>query len=87
MGGKELNYQVVYRGEVLSTFRTGEYVFFQRPKTCGGGYWLGRTYHDCFWFESGIVQPTSLSAGISFIIRSERQLDNIMDFDDDFKLT
>lgn len=87
MGCKELNYQVVYRGEELSTLRIGECVFFQRSKVCGGGYWLGRTYHDCFWFESGIIQPTSLSVGISFIIRSKKIMDNIMDFDDGFTLT
>ena len=32
MGGKDLNFQVVYRGEVLEYYRPGGWVFFQRPK-------------------------------------------------------
>lgn len=26
-------------------------MFFQRPKKCGGGYWLDRTYDDLFWLD------------------------------------
>lgn len=43
MGKKDSNYQIVYRGEGLKNFIPGGWVFFQRPKECGGGYWLGRT--------------------------------------------
>lgn len=58
MGGKNLTYQIVYRGYFLEIMHPSQYVSFQRAKECGGGYWLGRTYQDCFWFESGIPQPT-----------------------------
>jgi len=51
MGGKDSNYQVVYRGETLEHYKPGGWVFFQRLKEYGGGYWLGRTYEDCFWLE------------------------------------
>lgn len=48
MGAPDMNYQVVYRGRQLERFVPGGWVMFQRPKECGGGYWLGRTYDDCF---------------------------------------
>lgn len=83
MGGKDLNYQVVYRGEELSPYREGGWVFFQRPKSCGGGFWFGRTYSDCFWLE--FEQPTSLGIGIEYLL-SLRKVD-VNSFDDDFKLT
>ena len=60
MGGKDSNFRVVYRGEKLEHFREGEWVFFQRPKECGG-YWFGRTYALCFWLE--FEQPTSWRRG------------------------
>lgn len=41
MGGSDSNYQVIYRGESLENFREGEWVFFQRAKEFGGGYWFG----------------------------------------------
>lgn len=37
MGGKDSNYQIVYRGETLNNFVPGGYVFFQRLKKYGGG--------------------------------------------------
>ncbi len=37
MGGKDSNFKVVYRGETLQNFIDGGWVFFQRPKECGGG--------------------------------------------------
>ena len=46
MGLKDSNYQIVYRGETLQNFKPGQYVFFQRLKEYGGGYWLGRTHED-----------------------------------------
>lgn len=42
MGGKVPNYQIVYRDETLNYFKPGGYVFFQRLKEYGGGYWLGK---------------------------------------------
>lgn len=52
MGGKDRNYQVIYRGWVLERFTPGEWVFFERPKENGGGYWMGRTYDDSFGLNS-----------------------------------
>ena len=46
MGVKDSNYQIVYRGEVLDHLIPSQWVFFQRLKSYGGGYWLGRTYQD-----------------------------------------
>lgn len=84
MGGKDQNYQVVYRGESLSRFIPGGWVFFQRPKECGGGYWLGRTYEDCFWLE--LERPVSLFDGLGYMMEVNRMLENAQDFDDDFRL-
>ena len=85
MAGRDLNYQVVYRGGELERYIPGGWVFFQRPKECGGGYWFGRTYDDCFWFE--FDKPTSLSDGINYIVGYDAVQARYMDFDDDFQLT
>lgn len=66
MGGKDLNFQVVYRGEVLANFKPGGWVFFQRPKECGGRYWLGRTYDDVFMIE--YERPVSLNEGMRYLL-------------------
>ncbi len=44
MGGRDSNYQVIYRGESLENFREGEWVFFQRAKEYGGGLCFGPIY-------------------------------------------
>lgn len=85
MGGKDLGYQVVYRGETLQQYVPGGWVFFQRPKEGGGGYWIGRTYDDCFWFE--FAQPTSLGIAIEYVIKLNAVQARHLDFDDDFRLT
>lgn len=85
MASKELGYQVVYRGEILPHFVEGGWVFFQRLKEYGGGYWLGRTYHDVFILEYD--RPTSLYDGILFIFEMKRAEHGYTDFDDDFTLT
>lgn len=82
MGGKDSNFQIVYRGNSLKHYVEGGWVFFQRPKECGGGYWFGRTYSDCFWFE--FAYPTSLNLGMQYIA-SMGSFD-YTEFDDDFKL-
>jgi hypothetical protein len=79
-----LGYQVVYRGETLPNFVEGGWVFFQRLKEYGGGYWLGRTYHDVFILEYD--RPTSLYDGILFIFEMKRAECGYTDFDDDFTL-
>ena len=65
MGGRDLNYRVIYRGERLENFRNGEWAFFQRSKEAGGGYWFGHTFDNCFWLE--FDAPTSLSNGIIYL--------------------
>lgn len=66
MGVKDSKFQVVYRGEVLENFKPGGWVFFQRPKECGGGYWLGRTYDDVFMIE--YERPVSLNEGMRYLL-------------------
>ncbi|MHA1055852.1 hypothetical protein [Enterobacter mori] len=65
MAGHDLDFQVVYRGETLEYYHPRGWVFFQRPKVCGGGYWLGRTYDGVFIIES--ARPVSLNAGMNFL--------------------
>lgn len=62
-------FQIVYRGEVLAYYKPGEWVFFQRPKECGGGYWLGKTYDFVYMFE--IPYPVSLRQGMEFMDEAE----------------
>lgn len=85
MGSKDLGYQIVYRGESLPHFVDGGWVFFQRLKEYGGGYWLGRTYHDVFILEYD--RPTSLYDGIRFILNTKSVERRFPLFDDDFHLT
>jgi len=84
MGGKDSNYQVVYRGEVLEHFKPGGWVFFQRPVECGGGYWLGRTYDDVFMIE--YERPVSLNEGMIFLIRLTEVEAKNNDFDPNYSL-
>ena len=85
MGAPDSNYQVVYRGEALPRFVPGGWVFFQRQKEHGGGYWFGRTYEDCFWFE--FEQPTSLFEGLKYLAVLRKVEAQAHTFDDDFELT
>lgn len=85
MGSKDSNYQVVYRYEPLMKYVPGGWVLFQRPKSCCGGFWLGKTYDGVFMFE--LDRPVPLSEGVKYIILSSRVSENFMDFDDDFRLT
>ncbi|MDW7503742.1 hypothetical protein [Klebsiella pneumoniae] len=84
MGSKDSNYQVIYRYEPLPKFVPGG-VLFQRPKSCGGGFWLGKTYDGVFMLE--LDRPVPLREGIKYIIVSSRVAENFMDFDEDFRLT
>lgn len=80
MAMSESNYQVVYRGEYLNNYKPGGWVFFQRPKDCGGGYWLGRTYDNVFIIE--YERPTSLRDGLIFLL----SLNNVESQSDDFDM-
>ncbi|MEA4205843.1 hypothetical protein [Klebsiella pneumoniae] len=85
MGSKDSNYQVVYRYEPLMKYVPGGWVLFQRPKSFGGGFWLGKTYDGVFMLE--LERPVPLDEGIKYIIFSSRVAENFMDFDEDFRLT
>ena len=84
MGGRDLNYQVIYRGECLEHFVSGGWVLFQRSKVSGGGYWLGRTYDYVFMLE--FDKPTSLHEGIKYVVLSGMVESRSHIFDDDFQL-
>lgn len=85
MGGKDSNYQVVYRGDSLQNYVPGGWVLFQRQKQYGGGYWLGKTFDDLFMLE--MEYPVSLHDGVVYIVQYGKVAANFMDFDDDFTLT
>ncbi|ERK13260.1 hypothetical protein L579_0252 [Pantoea sp. AS-PWVM4] len=77
-------FQIVYRGETLTYYKPGEWVFFQRSKESGGGYWLGRTYDFVFVIE--IPYPVSLRQGIFFMDELEKGPPKEPDSPDDFYL-
>jgi len=80
MGGKDNKFDVVYRGETRDYIKPGTYVFFQRLKEHGGGYWLGQAYDD--WFGFVIESPVSLREGMGYLITLANQKDRLMVFDD-----
>ncbi|ENL8728941.1 hypothetical protein AB6I73_003901 [Citrobacter amalonaticus] len=88
MGVKDSKFQIVYRGETLQFFKPGEYVFFQRQKEYGGGFWLGKTHEDGFEFV--LEQPTSLNYGMEYLLKLKDVESLFMEFVDDiddFRLT
>lgn len=82
--GKDSNFDIIYRGDVRDRLEYGKWVFIQRAKVYGGGFWLGKAYQDHFWLE--LETPTSLAEGISFIFEAERQQRGYVAFDGDFYL-
>lgn len=84
MGSKGEEYQIIYRGQSLGRYFPGQWAFFQRPKECGGGYWLGRVYDDCFWLE--LQWPVSLRDGLIYMIKANKMIENANNFDDEFTL-
>ncbi|CAH0178504.1 hypothetical protein SRABI106_01046 [Rahnella aquatilis] len=85
--GKDLGFDVVHRGETRDWIPPGRYVFFQRRKEYGGGYWLGQVYDD--WFGFVIEEPVSLRQGIEYLMSlrsNESQLGGFHDEQDDFFL-
>ncbi|EBW2079852.1 hypothetical protein GCW26_07110 [Salmonella enterica] len=88
MGSKNSKYEIVYRGEALKHLIPGQFVFFQREKEYGGGFWLGKTHDDGVEFV--LEQPTSLSYGLAYLISLssvEARYMEFVDDIDDFKLT
>ncbi|EDW3969041.1 hypothetical protein [Salmonella enterica] len=84
MGKVDQNYQVVYREDTLNVYIPGGWVFFQRPESCGGGYWLGRTFDGVFIME--LEYPVSLFDGISYLMEVTKMHERGQVFDDDFTL-
>lgn len=84
MAGHDLNFQVVYRGETLEYYRPGGWVFFQRPKECDGGYWLGRTYDNVFMIE--YERPVSLNEGMGYLDTLRKVEAKSNEFDANFSL-
>jgi len=51
MGGRDYNFQIVFKGKSLPYFRSEEVVIFQLSNKAGDGFWLGRTFSHFFEFE------------------------------------
>jgi len=64
MDVKDSNYQIVYRGETMTRLVSGGWVFFQRLKEYGDGYWMGKAFED--FFVLGIERPVSLNDGLRY---------------------
>ncbi|KAF1366787.1 hypothetical protein [Yokenella regensburgei] len=86
MGSKESNYEVIGRGETCDYLIPGKWVFIQRAKEHGGGFWFGRYFEDtrCFWLE--FERPTSLREGIEYLFAMSKVEPLSNTFDDDFQL-
>lgn len=77
-------FQIIYRGETLNFYKPGEWVFFQRAKENGGGYWLGKTFDFVFMLE--IPHPVSIAQGMKFMSEQEALTTVETDSVDDFRL-
>jgi len=80
MAKKDLGFDIVYRGETRDLIEPGKYVFFQRLKEHGGGYWLGQVYDN--WFCFVIEEPVSLRYGMEMLQTIAGQQKDIERFDD-----
>lgn len=78
--GRDSNFDIVYRGETRDWIPPGRYVFFQRRKEHGGGFWLGQVYDD--WFSFVVEEPVSLRYGIEMLQTIAGQKKGIERFDD-----
>lgn len=86
MGNKDIGYDTVLRGAEIQADRIqpSRWVFFQRAKEYGGGFWGGRTYHD--YYEFGLPYPASLREGVAHMFLVMRVESGFNNFDDDFQL-
>ena len=84
MAKRDDNYQIIYRGDSLTKYVPGGWVFFQRPKKNGGGYWLGKTIDGAFMFE--LPEPVSLSRGLLYLQQLSSGVTENLPADDDFSL-
>lgn len=84
MGGKDLNYTVVYRGDFIESVPDGRWMMIQRGKQYGGGYWFGKAYSDCFWLE--FERPMSLSDCVEYVVLHNQLSAGEQEFEEEFKL-
>lgn len=84
MGGKDLNYTVVYRGDFIESVPEGRWMMIQRGKEYGGGYWFGKAYADCFWLE--FERPMSLADCVEYVVRYDQISSGEQGFEEEFKL-
>lgn len=86
MSSKDSGYDIIFLGAELKAeyIKPGRWVFFQRLKEYGGGFWFGRTYPD--YYEFGLPYPVSLKVGIDHLLLVDRVEGHYGYFDDDFKL-
>ncbi|MES4614165.1 hypothetical protein V2154_16485 [Ewingella sp. CoE-038-23] len=87
MGSKVDHYIVVYRGQYEPYIAPGQYVFFQREKRYGGGFWFGVVMDGFYQFA--LEHPVSLGQGIEYWFSIRRAMEGGDVFDDsldDFKL-
>lgn len=75
---------VVYRGYVQPYFMPGSFVFIERLKEYGGGYWLGRVYDN--FYEFCIERPVSMREGMEMLLLIKGVERNAHKFVDDFQL-
>lgn len=80
MGGKDLGFDVVLRGQTRDHIKPGIYVFFQRERELGGGFWFGQAFDD--WFSFVVEEPVSLNYGMQYLISIRGNQEGIMNFDD-----
>lgn|GEM_PF-1901476 len=85
MGAKEIGFEVVYRGEYYDYKIPGTWVFFQREKHYGGGFWLGQAFDDCYLF--GLPWPVSLRQGMAYLSSLKPTVEPVIGSVDDFELT
>lgn len=84
MGGKDLNYTVVYRGDFIESVPDGRWMMIQRGKEHGGGYWFGKAYSDCFWLE--FEKPMALYDCVEYVVLYNQLSGSRHDFEEEFKL-
>lgn len=84
MGGKDLGYTVVHRGDFVESVVEGRWLIIQRAKECGGGFWLGRAYNDCFWLE--FERPMSIFDCVQYVVTYGAMEQRGQVFEEEFKL-
>ena len=84
MGGRDLGYTVVHRGEFIESVVEGAWLIIQRAKEYGGGFWLGRAYNDCFWLE--FERPMPIFDCVQYVVTYDAMERRGQAFEEEFKL-